>query len=115
MPVRRGCRGKPRTKENREIPPLDYDLVHQIKADNPDLHISINGGITTLDQAEQHLDHGFGWVSSCAPVTGRAAYHYSSQSDKSFLFHLFWTRFEKTRCYFDGGHLWHWLLIYGDT
>ena len=43
-------------KENREIPPLDYDLVHQIKADNPNLHISINGGITTLDQAEQHLD-----------------------------------------------------------
>jgi tRNA-dihydrouridine synthase A len=57
-------------KENREIPPLDYDLVHQIKADNPNLHISINGGITTLDQAEQHLDQGLDGV-----MVGRAAYH----------------------------------------
>ena len=57
-------------KENREIPPLDYDLVHQIKADNPDLHISINGGITTLDQAVQHLEQGLDGV-----MVGRAAYH----------------------------------------
>ena len=57
-------------KENREIPPLDYDLVHQIKADNPDLHISINGGITTLDQAVQHLEEGLNGV-----MVGRAAYH----------------------------------------
>ena len=57
-------------KENREIPPLDYDLVHQIKADNPNLHISINGGITTLDQAEQHLDQGLDGV-----MVGRTAYH----------------------------------------
>ncbi|PCH93952.1 MAG: tRNA dihydrouridine(20/20a) synthase DusA, partial [Rhodobacteraceae bacterium] len=36
-------------KENRDVPPLDYDLVHQIKRDNPELNIHINGGITSLD------------------------------------------------------------------
>ena len=57
-------------KENRDIPPLDYDLVHQIKADHPDLHISINGGIETLDQAMTHLERGLDGV-----MIGRAAYH----------------------------------------
>ena len=57
-------------KENRDIPPLDYDLVHQMKAAFPDLHISINGGITTLDQAAQHLAQGLDGV-----MIGRAAYH----------------------------------------
>ena len=36
--------------ENRDIPPLRYDLVHRLKRENPDLDITINGGITTLDQ-----------------------------------------------------------------
>ena len=57
-------------KENRDIPPLDYDLVHQMKADFPDLHISINGGITTLDEAKVHLDQGLDGV-----MIGRSAYH----------------------------------------
>ena len=57
-------------KENRDIPPLDYDLVHQMKGLLPHLHISINGGITTLDQAEAFLDAGLDGV-----MIGRAAYH----------------------------------------
>lgn len=57
-------------KENREIPPLDYELVHQIKSDNPHLHISINGGITSLDQAVHHLERGLDGV-----MIGRSAYH----------------------------------------
>lgn len=44
-------------KENRDIPPLNYDLVYQIKQEFPDLHIGINGGITDLSQARQHLNH----------------------------------------------------------
>ena len=42
-------------KENRDVPPLDYDRVYQIKRDFPQLHIDINGGIQSLDQANQHL------------------------------------------------------------
>jgi tRNA-dihydrouridine synthase A len=57
-------------KENRDIPPLDYPLVHRMKADFPHLHLSINGGITTLDEAEQHLAKGMDGV-----MIGRAAYH----------------------------------------
>ncbi|MBY6081613.1 tRNA dihydrouridine(20/20a) synthase DusA [Ruegeria arenilitoris] len=57
-------------KENRDIPPLDYDLVHRMKAGFPDLHISINGGITTLAEAQVHLDAGLDGV-----MIGRAAYH----------------------------------------
>ena len=57
-------------KENRDIPPLDYDLVHQMKAEFPDMHISINGGITSLMQAQAQLDAGLDGV-----MIGRAAYH----------------------------------------
>ncbi|TCL09087.1 tRNA-U16,U17-dihydrouridine synthase [Shimia isoporae] len=57
-------------KENRDIPPLDYPLVHQMKRDFPDMHLSINGGITTLDEAEAHLAAGMDGV-----MIGRAAYH----------------------------------------
>jgi hypothetical protein len=42
-------------KENREIPPLDYDIVYRIKQARPDVFIGINGGIQTLDQAAEHL------------------------------------------------------------
>ncbi|TNF98243.1 MAG: tRNA dihydrouridine(20/20a) synthase DusA [Gammaproteobacteria bacterium] len=42
-------------KENREIPPLQYDLVYQLKQDFPQLEIIINGGIKTLDEVEHHL------------------------------------------------------------
>lgn len=57
-------------KENRDIPPLDYDLVHRMKTAFPDLHISINGGITSLEQARSHLEAGLDGV-----MIGRAAYH----------------------------------------
>ncbi|MEW9921401.1 tRNA dihydrouridine(20/20a) synthase DusA [Marimonas sp. MJW-29] len=57
-------------KENREVPPLDYPLVHRMKQYFPNLHISINGGITSLDQAEAFLDGGLDGV-----MIGRAAYH----------------------------------------
>ncbi len=57
-------------KENRDIPPLDYELAVQMKGLFPALHLSINGGITTLDQAEAFLDAGMDGV-----MFGRAAYH----------------------------------------
>src|SRR3569833_521594 len=44
-------------KENRDVPPLDYDLVYRVKRENPALEITINGGIQTLDQAQTHLAH----------------------------------------------------------
>lgn len=43
-------------KENREIPPLRYDVVRAIKSDFPHLSISINGGVKSLDEAAAHLD-----------------------------------------------------------
>lgn len=43
-------------KQNREVPPLRYDVVYQLKKDFPELEIIINGGITTLAQAEIMLD-----------------------------------------------------------
>ncbi len=57
-------------KENRDIPPLDYDLVQRMKGLFPNLHISINGGVATLDAAEALLDSGLDGV-----MIGRAAYH----------------------------------------
>lgn len=57
-------------KENRDIPPLDYDLVLRMKQHFPNLHISINGGITSLDQAKMFLDAGLDGV-----MIGRTAYH----------------------------------------
>ena len=55
-------------KENRDLPPLDYELVWRIKQENPELEIVLNGGIQTLDQAEQHL------ASFDGVMLGRAAY-----------------------------------------
>ncbi len=56
-------------KENREIPPLDYPLVYQLKRDFPNLEIIINGGIKTLAECELHLQHVDG------VMIGREAYH----------------------------------------
>ncbi|MEM9585395.1 MAG: tRNA dihydrouridine(20/20a) synthase DusA [Pseudomonadota bacterium] len=56
-------------KENRDIPPLDYNLVHEMKRRFPDLHISLNGGIADLDAGLPHLDLLDGLM------IGRAAYH----------------------------------------
>ena len=55
-------------KENREIPPLDYERVYQLKRDFPDLFISINGGIKTVEEMKAHLHHVDG------VMVGREAY-----------------------------------------
>lgn len=55
-------------KQNREVPPLDYDRVYRLKAARPDLTIILNGGITTLEQGRVHLAHVDG------VMLGRAAY-----------------------------------------
>ncbi len=76
-------------RENREIPPLDYGLVHRLKAENESLFIGINGGLQGLDQALSHLDprslaageamKAATEIKSGAPLDGvmlgRAAYH----------------------------------------
>ncbi|WP_432463786.1 tRNA dihydrouridine(20/20a) synthase DusA [Agarivorans sp. QJM3NY_33] len=43
-------------KQNRDVPPLDYTRAYQVKRDYPQLTISVNGGINSLEQAEQHLE-----------------------------------------------------------
>jgi tRNA-dihydrouridine synthase A len=55
-------------KENRDIPPLDYDRVYRLKRAYPRLSIAINGGIATVEQAAAHLVHVNG------VMMGRAAY-----------------------------------------
>ena len=61
-------------RENREIPPLRYNDVYRLKRDLPSLRIEINGGITTMDDAELHLERVDG------VMIGRAAY------ERPFLF-----------------------------
>jgi tRNA-dihydrouridine synthase A len=55
-------------RENREVPPLDYGLVYELKRARPELTIIINGGIASLDEADAHLGHVDG------VMLGRAAY-----------------------------------------
>jgi tRNA-dihydrouridine synthase A len=55
-------------KENRDIPPLDYDRVYRLKAALPHVPIIINGGIASIEEARAHLDHVDG------VMLGRAAY-----------------------------------------
>jgi tRNA-dihydrouridine synthase A len=55
-------------KENRDIPPLDYDRVYRLKAELRDVPVIINGGITSIEEAERHLAHVDG------VMLGRAAY-----------------------------------------
>jgi tRNA-dihydrouridine synthase A len=56
-------------KENREIPPLHYDWVYRLKAERPTLSVVINGGITSLEQCQTHLQAVDG------VMLGREAYH----------------------------------------
>ncbi|MFF7107205.1 tRNA dihydrouridine(20/20a) synthase DusA [Pseudomonas sichuanensis] len=56
-------------KENREIPPLRYDVAAQLKADFPDLELVLNGGIKTLEECRTHLQTFDG------VMLGREAYH----------------------------------------
>ncbi|WP_367281166.1 tRNA dihydrouridine(20/20a) synthase DusA [Sneathiella sp.] len=55
-------------KENRTIPPLDYDRVYQLKKDMPELEIIINGGISSHEEIDAHLEHVDG------VMIGREAY-----------------------------------------
>src|SRR3954447_14457294 len=55
-------------KENRDIPPLDYDRVYRLKAALPDVPVIINGGIGSIEEAKRHLDYVDG------VMLGRAAY-----------------------------------------
>ena len=55
-------------RENRDIPPLDYGRVHRLKAAHPSLPVVLNGGITSLEQAAEQLNHLDG------VMMGRAAY-----------------------------------------
>jgi tRNA-dihydrouridine synthase A len=55
-------------KENRDVPPLDYDRVYRLKVALPDVRVIINGGIASLDEAKRHLVHVDG------VMLGRAAY-----------------------------------------
>jgi tRNA-dihydrouridine synthase A len=55
-------------KQNRDVPPLDYPLVHRLKAAHPDLVIAINGGIRTTVDWSRHLAHVDG------VMVGREAY-----------------------------------------
>jgi tRNA-dihydrouridine synthase A len=56
-------------KENRDIPPLNYDRVHRLKQRLPKRFIGINGGVASLDAGLEHLNHVDG------VMLGRAAYH----------------------------------------
>jgi len=69
-------------KQNREVPPLRYDWVYQLKKEFPQLEIIINGGITTLDHSEELLKHVDG------VMMGREAYqnpYIMSEVDKRFF------------------------------
>ena len=55
-------------RQNRHIPPLKYDYVYQLKKDFPNLYITINGGIKTIDECKNHLKYVDG------VMIGRAAY-----------------------------------------
>jgi tRNA-dihydrouridine synthase A len=56
-------------KENRTVPPLNYERVYRLKQDYPDLQIILNGGIKTLQQVDEVLNHVDG------VMIGREAYH----------------------------------------
>ncbi|MEO0962734.1 MAG: tRNA dihydrouridine(20/20a) synthase DusA [Pseudomonadota bacterium] len=56
-------------KQNRDVPPLDYPLVYTLKAEHPDWPVSINGGVQSLEEAEQHLTQMDG------VMMGRTAYN----------------------------------------
>ena len=59
-------------KENRDIPPLDYERVYRLKQRFPGRFIGINGGVQSLEEANRHLDRVDG------VMVGRAAYHNTS-------------------------------------
>ena len=56
-------------KQNRDVPPLHYDRVLNLKKEHPELEVILNGGISTVEQVRSHLEHFDG------VMLGRAAYH----------------------------------------
>ena len=56
-------------KDNRSIPPLNYDRVYRLKRDFPELEVVINGGLTSIEQVDAALEHVDG------AMIGRQAYH----------------------------------------
>ena len=56
-------------KQNRDVPPLHYDWVYRLKEESPDMQVVINGGIGSVDEVKNHLEHVDG------VMLGRAAYH----------------------------------------
>jgi len=69
-------------KENREVPPLRYEVVYDLKRDFPDLEIVLNGGVQSLDEAEMHLARTDG------VMIGRAAYqspYILAEADRRFF------------------------------
>ncbi|MCY1015693.1 tRNA dihydrouridine(20/20a) synthase DusA [Pyxidicoccus sp. MSG2] len=69
-------------KENRDVPPLRYELVYRLKSEFPHLDISINGGIKTMDAAADHLKHVDG------VMMGRAVYespYLLAEADRRFF------------------------------
>ena len=61
-------------KENRDVPPLDYEIVFKMKEKFPNLHISLNGGVTSIKTAKDLLRRGIDGV-----MVGRAAYQQPAQ------------------------------------
>ena len=57
-------------KQNRDVPPLDYELVHEIKKEHPELEIILNGGLQTFNQAVHEINKGLDGA-----MIGRTAYH----------------------------------------
>jgi tRNA-dihydrouridine synthase A len=63
-------------KQNRTIPPLRHDLVHQLKADRPELVIELNGGLQTLGDCREHLQAGGAGIRLDGAMVGRAVYQH---------------------------------------
>jgi tRNA-dihydrouridine synthase A len=61
-------------KENRDVPPLDYEIVFKMKEKFPNLHISLNGGVTSIKTAKDLLGRGIDGV-----MVGRSAYQQPAQ------------------------------------
>ena len=57
-------------KQNRDLPPLDYNLIFKMKKIFPNMHLTLNGGVQNITQVKGHLDNGIDGV-----MIGRSAYY----------------------------------------
>ncbi len=79
--ARKACLQGLSPKENREIPPLRYDVVYRLKQDFPDLTVILNGGVTSREQVHRHLENVDG------VMIGREAYqnpYFLASMDQTF-------------------------------